>query len=73
MTFIRAYWRRRGWLAWQIAALGRFEFESGFPDLNEMMGVRSPPIVVKPGDNVRAMKLHAAVAAQRCGGVAAKG
>jgi hypothetical protein len=36
---IDAYRRRRGWLAWNIAALGRFEFEHGFPTLESLMGV----------------------------------
>jgi hypothetical protein len=32
---VRAYHRRRGWLAWHVAVLGRVE---QFPDLSELTG-----------------------------------
>ena len=62
---IRAYERRRGWLVWQTATLGRFEFDGGYPSLQAMQGLPERSRTVRPGDNVRAMKLHAAVAQRR--------
>jgi len=39
MAMIRGYHRRRGWLAWNIAALGRVK---DFPELHEMTGEDVP-------------------------------
>lgn len=36
---IEAYRRRRGWLAWNTAALQRFDFEDGFPSLESIQGI----------------------------------
>jgi hypothetical protein len=36
---IEGYQRRRGWLAWNTAALGRFEFEQGYPSLESIQGI----------------------------------
>lgn len=36
---IQAYRRRRGWLAWNTAALQRFAFDNGFPSLESLMGL----------------------------------
>jgi hypothetical protein len=42
---IQAYRRRRGWSAWQTAALGRFtwsKYSSGIPPLHQMMDLPPP-------------------------------
>lgn len=40
MALIRGYHRRRGWLAWHVAALGRMD---NFPELHEIDGSPEPP------------------------------
>lgn len=39
MIAIQAYRRRRGWHAWNTAALGRFDFKNGYPTLEQVMGL----------------------------------
>lgn len=39
MLAVEAYRRRRGWQAWNTAALGRFEFKQGYPSLEQMQGL----------------------------------
>lgn len=54
---ITAYRRRRGWLAWQTAALGRFswkEYGGSIPPLRMMMGLPAPRQEAQSNDDIAA-------------------
>jgi hypothetical protein len=65
LATIRAYHRRRGWIAWQTAVLQRGEFKDGFPSLQELMGTEPVAVPQSPVDLVHAIGLWGAALARK--------
>lgn len=64
----RAYHRRRGWLAWHIAALGRAD-PKRFPQLATVMGEaeREAPGGQQPAQTVHAVRMWKAALGRKFG------
>jgi hypothetical protein len=57
MIRVASYRRRRGWLAWNTAVLGRFTFDDydmGIPPLDKTMGLPPRRSRVQSADELRA-------------------